>query len=251
MAPFRNAYDSHEHSLEVLNLLYCYDSFLDNLSVIADMGCGAGFDASWWATLETRDEPPEPRNYTVYAVDKDIKQIEPDFLTKSPNLVPLAQDFENVALPRKADLIWCHDSLQYVRNPLSTLAIWKQSLNENGMLVLSVPQTTYLTYNRLTVSNYNNQFYSYNILNLMYMLAVSGFDCKDAYFYRKPNTPWLYAATYASPYQPMTSDATWYDLADKGLVNDSIINSVNKYGYARLEDTIVNWLDKNIYQITD
>ena len=83
------------------------------------------------------------------------------------------------------------------------------------------------------------------------MLAVSGFDCKDAYFYRKPNTPWLYAATYASPYQPMTSDATWYDLADKGLVNDSIINSVNKYGYARLEDTIVNWLDKNIYQITD
>ena len=65
MAPFRNAYDSHEHSLEVLNLLYCYDSFLDNLSVIADMGCGAGFDASWWATLETRDEPPEPRNLSL------------------------------------------------------------------------------------------------------------------------------------------------------------------------------------------
>ena len=251
MALFKNAYASHEHSLEILNLLYGYDSFLDSLKVVADMGCGAGFDSNWWATLETRDDPPEPRNYIVYAVDNDIKQIDPDFAKANKNFVPISQDMETINLPRSADLIWCHDSFQYVRNPLDTLATWRRSLNENGMLVLSIPQTTYLQLDRLTVENHNGQYYSYNMLNLMYMLAVSGFDCRDAYFYRKPETPWLYAAVYASSHQPMTTNATWYDLMDRGLVNDSVMNSVNNYGYARLEDIVVHWLDKNIYQITN
>lgn len=83
------------------------------------------------------------------------------------------------------------------------------------------------------------------------MLAISGFDCRDAYFYRKENTPWLYIGVYASEHGPLTQDATWYDLADRNLINDSVINSVSKYGYARLEDVIVSWFDKNLYQITN
>ena len=39
--------------------------------------------------------------------------------------------------------------------------------------------------------------------------------------------------------------------AERQLINDSIINSVNKYGYARLEDVVVSWFDKNLYQITN
>ena len=35
---FRNAYESHEHSLQVLDLIYGYDSFLDSLSRVADFG---------------------------------------------------------------------------------------------------------------------------------------------------------------------------------------------------------------------
>jgi hypothetical protein len=81
------------------------------------------------------------------------------------------------------------------------------------------------------------------------MLAITGFDCRDAYFYRKENSPWLYAAVYASEHGPMP-DATWYDLAERNLINDSMIASVNRYGHARLEDTIVAWLDKDFYQIT-
>ena len=83
------------------------------------------------------------------------------------------------------------------------------------------------------------------------MLAISGFDCRDAYFYRKPNTPWLYAAVYASEHPPVGQHVGWYELAEKQLINDSIINSVNRYGYARLEDTVVCWLDKDNYLITD
>jgi len=251
MAPFKNAYASHDHSLDVLNLLYGYDSFLDSLTTIADMGCGQGLDAGWWASLKTRDDPPEPRNYTVYAVDQNVQQIDSIIKVENPKLLPIEANFETVTLPTKADLIWSHDSFQYTLNPIETLRNWRRNINDNGMLVITVPQMTYIYNNRLTTITQNNQYFSYNLLNLMYMLAISGFDCRDAYFYRKTNSPWLYAAVYCSHQEPVVGHATWQDLADRGLLNDSLINSVNKYGYARLEDVMVTWLDKDNYLITN
>ena len=251
MALFRNAHYSHEHSLEVLNLLYNYDSFLDSIRYVADMGCGAGLDTNWWATLETRDDIPEPRNYTVYAVDQDLTQLDPDIVKNNKNVIAIEGDFENRIISRNVDLIWAHDVLQYARDPFKCLATWKSTLNKDGMLILSVPQTTYIHNNNIIIENHSHQYYSYNILNLIYMLAISGFDCRDAYFYRKKNTPWLYAAVYASEHEPLPARATWYDLAERNLINDSLINSVNRYGHARLEDLIVTWLDKDFYKITD
>jgi SAM-dependent methyltransferase len=252
MGLFRNPEYSHEHSLSILNTLVEYDSFLDNLSVVADMGCGSGLDARWWATLESRDDPPEPRNYVVYAVDRNIKQIDYD-TSEYKNLIVLENDFEATPIPRKVDLIWSHDSFQYARDPIKCLAGWKRILQENGMLVMAVPQTTYLdeTIGQWVVSNHNYQYHSFNLLNLIYMLAMAGFDCNDAYFFRQPNSPWLFAAVYASQHAPIEPPASWYDLAERGLVNESIMNSLNKYGYVRLEDVVVRWLDKNWYQISN
>jgi trans-aconitate methyltransferase len=151
---------------------------------------------------------------------------------------------------RTLDLIWSHDSFQYAKNPMQCLANWKRMLQVNGMLIMAVPQTTYICNSRLVSNVHHNQYFNYNILTLMYMLAANGFDCRDAYFYRKENTPWLYAAVYASEHDPIDGHCTWYDLADKNLINDSVINSVNKYGHARLEDVVVSWFDKNLYKIT-
>jgi hypothetical protein len=44
---------------------------------------------------------------------------------------------ESYLLPRKVDLMWCHDSFQYVLNPLATLRHWNSMMNENGMLIIS------------------------------------------------------------------------------------------------------------------
>jgi SAM-dependent methyltransferase len=249
MAPFKNAYYSHEHSLEVLNLLYAYDSFLDSITTVADMGCGTGLDMEWWATLMTRDNPPEPHNYTCYAVDTAVYQVENQILEANKNITPLEADFETVTLPTKADLVWCHDAFQYAKNPLNCLKNWRSNMNTDGMLVITVPQTTYFYNNKLTISSQNYQYYNYNILSLMYLLALSGFDCRDAYFYRKENSPWLYAAVYCSNVDPLPGHASWQDLADRKLVNDSIIASINKYGHARLDDVVVQWLDKDNYLI--
>lgn len=251
MAPFKNAHYSHEHSLETLQLIYGYDDFLDSLTTIADMGCGAGYDSQWWAKLETREEPPEPRNYTVYAVDQNIVQLDPSVKETCPNIIPIEANFETVQLPTKADLIWAHDSFQYSKDPLGTLKNWRANMNLNGMLSIAVPQTTFVQNNRIQIISQNYQYYNYNVLSLMYILALSGFDCRDAYFYRKHNTPWLHAAVYVSKHEPVPAHASWHDLVDRQLVPDCVINSVNKYGYARLEDIVVRWLDQDNYLIHD
>jgi len=250
MAQLKNAYASHEHSLEILNIIYGYDTFMESLKVIADMGCGAGLDTQWWATLTTRDTPPEPYNYKVYAVDRDLAQLDPDITKYYTNVIPIEADFESRIIPVGVDLIWAHDSFQYAHNPLQCLSAWKDTLNTNGMLLMAIPQAVYMHNNRPVTVAETQQFHSYNLLNLIYMLAVSGFDCRDAYFYRKQNTPWLYAAVYATEHKP-DPNLSWYHLADMGLLNDSLVNSINRHGYAKLEDLSVMWFDKNFYPITN
>lgn len=247
---FKNAYESHDHSRGILDLIYGYDSFLDSLSVVADFGCGQGLDVEWWATLMTRDDPPEPRNYLVYGVDRDTSRVE-DHIRKLPNVKIIQGDFEQNVIPRQCDLLWSHDSFQYATNPLATLKAWNMQMNVNGMLVMSLPQNVHYEYNRWQNNSYSGVYYNHNIVSLIYMLAVSGFDCRDAYFYKNTNDPWLYVAVYKSgaPMDPKTT--TWHDLAEKQLINDSAIASLNRYNYVKQEDLVTVWLDKDFYRIKE
>jgi SAM-dependent methyltransferase len=249
---FKNAYESHDHSRGILDLIYGYDSFLDSLSVVADFGCGDGFDSEWWATLETRDDPPEPRNYLVYAIDKDTSKID-DSLRARKNVRVIEADFEDDhVIPRSCDLLWAHDSFHYSTTPLQTLKLWNQQMTTNGMLMMSIPQNVHYQYNRLQNNSHSGQYYNYNIVTLMYMLAVNGFDCRDAYFYRNTNDPWLYAAVYKSHIAPMNPKTTsWHDLAELGLINDSVIRSINIHGFVKQDDIITTWLDKDFYRMKE
>lgn len=242
---FKNDQESHEHSLDVLNMLYQYDSFLDSLEVIADMGCGSALDAQWWAKLTTRDTPPEPHEYLVYAVDKDISKIDPEILTSNNRLVTYQANYDTVPLPRKVDLMWSHDSFQYSLNPLNTLKHWNKLMSDNGMLVLNIPLHTTYSYDRLQTRSFNHCYYTYNICNLTYMLAVNGFDCKDCYIYMAPNYGWIHYAVYKG-HEPFDHETTtWFDLAEYGFLSDSAVASLNKYGHVRQEDLIFTWLDKD------
>lgn len=249
MVPFKNAYESHQHSLKTLEVLYGYDSFLDSLEVVADFGCGHGLDTNWWATLETRDDPPEPRNYTVCAVDINLSKFSKE-TAELKNVHRFEYDFDDGTeiLPRPVDLIWCHDSFQYVINPLTTLKCWNQQMNVNGMLLLVLPQATHYAYNRLQTNSHHWQYFNHNLVNLIYMLAVNGFDCNDAYFYKEQNDPWIHAAVYKSNIAPMNpKTTTWHHLAELNLVNDSIQDCLNRYGYVRQEEIVTAWLDKDFY----
>lgn len=248
MDPFKNAQESHTHSKKVLDVLYGYDSFLDSIERVADFGCGSGLDTKWWATLETRDDPPEPRNYLTYAVDRNLASLDPA-LKKLPNVHFFEDDFDinGPVLPVPVDLIWCHDTFQYITNPVTTLRAWNEQLNVNGMMVLMFPQATHYAYNRLQTHSYNFCYYNHNIVNLIYMLAVNGFDCRDAYFHKEQNDNWLYAAVYKSDIPPMNPKTTsWYNLAEANLLSDSVVESLTRYGYVKQDEIVTYWLDKDI-----
>lgn len=249
MVQFSTGYESHDHSRKTLDILYGYDAFLDSLEVVADLGCGMGLDTEWWATLETRDDPPEPRNYTVYSVDKNIKRID-DRITSLANVHVFDYNIDgpHFQLPKPVDFIWCHDAFQYITDPINTLRSWNKAMNVNGMLLLIFPQAQHYAYNRLQVHSYHNVYFNHNIVNLIYMLAVNGFDCNDAYFLKEENSPWLHAAVYKSDIAPMDPITTnWYHLAEKNLLNESVVECLTKYGYIRQEEIITAWLDKDFH----
>jgi hypothetical protein len=234
------------HSLKVLNQLREYDSFLDSLKVIADMGCGTGEDIHWWATLETRDDPPKPYNYQCYAVERDATKL--SMVPSLSNIKKIEKDFNQLCLPIKVDLMFSYDSLQYSHNPLATLKQWNEMMNVNGMLVLAIPQHSGVEYNRYYSRTYSNCFYHFTPTNLIYMLAVNGFDCRDAYLLKQFNDPWIYMAVYKSDQEPKDpADTSWLDLVGTGLLHPSIENSINQFGYLRQEDIVMPWLDRENY----
>ena len=244
---FNNAHESHAHSLIVLNLLKEHDTFMESISSVADMGAGAGMDCVWWNNATTRDTPSEPLNLKVFAVDR----VAPTFDFELPErVVPVTRDFEKPCLSTTVDVIWCHDAFQFALNPVLTLKVWNTQLNENGLLYIGMPLLNYNKYNRWQSYGRNFQYYNHSFLGLVYMLAVNGFDCRDAYFRKQTDDPWLHAAVFKTAQEPRDpATTTWYDLVEAGLINESLANSLRTFGHVREQDALFPWLDKALYRI--
>ena len=237
------------HSETILSEIRNYDAFLDSLRNIADMGCGTGEDIHWWATLETRDDPPKPYNFNCFAIDTNESK-----LSQVPNLPNIHKYNNNFSaypiFPVTIDLMWAHDSLQYSHNPLETLKAWNKSMTVNGMLVVSIPQTNGVEYNKYYSRTYEHCFYNYTPTSLIYMLAVNGFDCKDAYLLKRFQDPWIQMAVYKSGIEPMDpATTTWEDLIKTDLLHPTVVNSIRKHGHIRQEEIIMPWLDRENYYI--
>lgn len=235
------------HSRTILDLIQQYDTFLESLKIVVDMGCGPGDDTMWWATLLNNDDPPQPYNFAVYAVDRDASKLAQIPNQKNIFKFNSSYDAENL-FPVPVDFIWSHDSLQYSVNPLHTLKMWNSYMNVNGMLVVSIPQHTGIEHYRQYTRGYNGCFYHYNPVMLIYMLAVNGFDCRDAYLLKRFQDPWIQMAVYKSDIAPMDPATTsWFDLADRGLLHPTIVSSLNSNGFLKQEEICMPWLNKELY----
>lgn len=245
MIKFKNAQESHRHSLETLELLYEYDDFMESVGSVIDFGSGAdGLDAIWWATRTTRDETPIPLNIKVTTVDicNEVRAAK-----NTKNVTFQRGDFENLPDTGKLyDVLWCHDAFQYAINPLQTLREWRKVAAKDSLLVLILPQTTNLVNNQQEFETQDQCFYHHTMVSLLHMLAMTGWDCSSGHFYKSVNDPWLCAAVYNSD-QPARDPKTTrlYDLVDSGLLPESAVKGINRYGYLRQQDLVLPWLDKN------
>jgi SAM-dependent methyltransferase len=238
--------DSHKHSLETLNQLFEYDDFMLTIESMLDLGCGSGLDLEWWANLTTRDEVPQPLHIKCLGVD-----LHPALSLdqKYRNVQYMVQDFEeDLKVNQQYDVIWCHDAFQYATNPLKTLSNWNKVLTNDGMLMLVLPQTTNVEYNKLAYDQADGCYFNWTLVSLIHALAVTGFDCRGGYFYKSETDPWLKAIVYKSEHGPMNPKTTrWYDLVDKNLLPESAVASINKYGYLRQQDLVLRWIDKSLH----
>lgn len=242
---FSSSQDAHEHSKQnILDYLYRYDDFMESVGRVADLGCDPeALDMQWWANATTRDEIETPLNIQCVGVS-NIDRL----LIKHNNIAFQKQDIETFSkVKRKFDVLWCYDQLQYLLNPYQALSNWWHIAEQDAMLVLAVPQTTNIEFN---VQEYNaklNHKYHYTMPQLIYMLAVSGWDCRGGFFRKEIGDPWLYAVVYRSNIEPMDPKETnLYKLAeDTSLLPQCAVDSLNKYGMLRQRDLFLPWLDKS------
>lgn len=242
--------DSHQHSLEVLNQLYEYDDFMASIKTVVDLGCGAGDDLIWWATRTTRDEEPEPLNIRCYGVDlaQDLPAT-----NQYNNIWYQSNDFENkiVAPPSGFDVLWCHDSFQYVQSPLATLSSWWQLASPGAMLYLGVPSTQRIHRKQIDYHLPSGCYYHHTMVSLIYMLATAGWDCSSGFFRQAPLDPWIHAVVYKSEHPPQNpKTTTWHTLADLNLLPKTAVDSVHAHNYLCQQDLVVPWLDQSLMSMS-
>jgi len=88
----------------------------------------------------------------------------------------------------------------------------------------------------------NNEYHHYTLVNLIHMLACNGWDCKTGMFNKGLRDPWIKAIVYKGKVPPQNPRTTsWRDLVELDLLPDSAVNSINRWGYVKQEDLVLEW----------
>lgn len=211
---FVDKHASHAHSQKVLNLLEGFDDFMDSIKTVLDIGCGAGHDSHWWATRTIKDEEGATigkRPIDVTALDKDISRVD-TVVSELGKIKFVESDFDNMPFSKPSfDIIWAHDVLQYSANAYHTLCEWNRVCHNGGILLLSVPRSQRNFYNRYTAIQYDRVYQHYSLVNLIYLLALAGFDTVDDRYMQEPNDTHMWIAGYKIS-EPNSQDTSLHNL---------------------------------------
>jgi SAM-dependent methyltransferase len=247
---FESQEKSHEHSMAVINALNQYDDFLVSIKALLDLGCGKGYDLNTWANIKLMDdEGNATRPLNIKCIGLDRKVYKDTTETQSGNIRLVEHDFNlpgDLPTPRKVDVVWCHDVLQYSYSPLELLGKINRAMNKNGMLYLCVPSAVNVKYKKFHNYTPSNHYATFTLTQLIYFLALNGFDCKDAYFKKEPYVDMIEVITYKNS-DPLEYDLSWYDLVERKILNENASNIINSLGYLSDQGLITKWIDGVVY----
>jgi len=232
---------SHQHSLQTLNIIAEYPDFLAGITNICDMGAGIGLDAQWFTQLADPDGRRYNHNVTAVDISPDRSRLVWGDATWNFG------DYSIVDLPLQ-DLIWCHDSFQYAISPLHTLFHWNKLLKTDGMLIIQMPY-------RLNVDNHKDRlkvnyraepgvYNVHTLSNLLIQLICAGYDCRTSNFMLDRETGWLSAAVYKITEPKMY--ANLHDMLAEKRLPVCLEDKIHGTGYFDETDLVVEWLDRSV-----
>lgn len=229
-----------------LDILNQFDDFKRSIRHIADFGCGHGKDIEYWANMREFTEDGEPGRYldiTCHGIDLNCEHIIP----QRHNIHYKNHDLntsDNI-LPVPVDLIWCHDVLQYIYSPVEFLGRVNRALAMDGMLYIGVPSTVNVLHHRFQNYTPPMHYNTFTITQLIYLLAINGFDVKDCYIQKLKYDDWISIVVYKNR-DPLPYYTTWYTMVDDDLLNDNMKEIVLKNGILEDQGLVTKWLDGNV-----
>ena len=237
-----------DKSLEVLELLGEHHEFMETIKNVAVFGDAHGNDAAWWSDYRLDDEHEKSH----YKIKNFVTKNQTRGSNKRSNIKVIETDISETSEDKESfEIIWANSCLQNSSNPLKTLKHWWDLLKEDGMLVVSVPQTSFIDdLGRWQMYSRSGEYFSWNMVNLIQSLAVCGFDCRDGHFKQKRHESYIWASVYKGSVPPQDPATTsWYDLKDLGLTPIILDNCIDRFGYVKHEFLKVEWLDHSVYDI--
>ena len=169
----------------------------DEIDTVLDVGCGYGFHCADFAARGKR-----VTGLTVHATD----QLRAHAQTHSYTLVPADMHFTD-ARDAAFDLVWSSHSLEHAFSQLLALREWYRILKPGAVLAVSVPphKSTIVSGHFCT---------GWSVGQLAYMLAVAGFDLRDAYLAREGYNVRALVRRPLADFDP--TGASWIDrIADR------------------------------------
>ncbi len=239
--------ESHQHSLLALHLLDQFDDFKVSIKHMADFGCGKGYDLEFWANMHEWDEDGKPGpklNFNCVGFDLHAE----DNVPSRKNIKYKNHDFntDNIVWSVPFDVVWCHNLMQHIYSPVEFLGKVNRAMSTGSMLYLCVPSTVSVYQNRFQNYTPSQNYNTFTVSQILYLLALNGFDVNDFYLKKEKYTDIIEVLTYKER-DTLPYNTSWYEIADMNIVNDNIKEIILKNNILSDQGLVTKWLDGVTY----
>ena len=233
-------------SRPTLELLNQFDDFKRSIKHMADFGCGTGKDLEYWANmrefLEDGTEGPY-LDFNCVGFDLNCENIQPQRHNIKYRNFDL--NTNDTMWSVKFDVVWCHDVMQYIYSPVEFLGRVNRNMGMGGMLYLAVPSTVNVLHHCFQHYTPAQHYNTFTVTQLIYLLAINGFDVKDFYLQKLKYDDWIQVLVYKER-DPMDYNTSWYTMVDQDLLNDNMKELVLKNNILTDQGLVTTWLDGTV-----